>query len=89
MLRILESEPGGDEIVLRLSGQIAGPWVDELAQVCRRALARHRLTLDLADVSFVEHAGVRLLRALGRRGVTLSGCSPFVTEQLKGARDGG
>jgi hypothetical protein len=84
MLKIVESEPSEEGIVLRLSGQIMGPWVDELAQVCGRFPGGRRVTLDLADVSFVERRGVRLLRTLGRQGVTLARCSPFVAEQLKG-----
>ena len=83
MLKIVVSEPQADRAVLRLEGQIIGPWVDELQRACERLLAASPVTLDLSDVSFVERRGVTLLRSLGARGVPLLHCSPFVTEQLK------
>jgi hypothetical protein len=70
--------------VLRLEGQIIGPWVDVLQRTCDRLLGASPLALDLSDVSFVERRGVELLRSLGTRGVPLLRCSPFVAEQLKG-----
>jgi hypothetical protein len=84
---MLETEPngagGGGDAVLRLEGQIIGPWVDELQRTCDRLLAVRAIVLDLSHVSFVERRGVELLRGLGTRGVPLLHCSPFVAEQLK------
>jgi hypothetical protein len=83
MLKIVTFQPAEGRAVLRLEGQIIGPWVDELRRACDRLLSASTVTLDLSDVSFVERRGVELLRALGRRGVPLLHCSAFVTEQLK------
>jgi anti-anti-sigma regulatory factor len=83
MLKIVMSEPEADRAVLRLEGQIIGPWVDELQRACERVLAARPVTLDLSNVSFVERRGIELLRSLGTRGVPLRHCSPFVAEQLK------
>jgi hypothetical protein len=83
MLKIVVTEPEGDEAILRLEGQIIGPWVDELQRACERLLGASSVTLDLSNVSFVERRGVELLRSLGTRGVPLLHCSPFVVEQLK------
>jgi len=83
MLKIVVTEPEGDGAILRLEGQIIGPWVDELQRACERLLGASCLTLDLSNVSFVERRGVELLRSLGTRGVPLLHCSPFVAEQLK------
>jgi hypothetical protein len=41
------------------------------------------LTLDLADVSFADDAGIELLKELRIRLVTLVGASSLVAEQLK------
>jgi RNA polymerase sigma-70 factor (ECF subfamily) len=41
------------------------------------------LTLDLAEVAFLDRDGVALLRRYRIRDVTLVNCSPFVAEQLK------
>jgi hypothetical protein len=42
-----------------------------------------RLSLELADVSFADAAGILLLKNLGNRGVGLMRANPFVAEQLK------
>jgi hypothetical protein len=84
VLKIVLLEPAANGALLRLEGQIIGPWVDELERTCDRLLATRPVTLDLTDVSFVERRGVHLLRTLGTRGVPLLHCSPFVAEQLKG-----
>jgi anti-anti-sigma regulatory factor len=83
MLKIVPIEPRADRATLRLEGQIIGPWVDELQHACEQMLAASPIVLDLSHVSFVERRGVELLRSLGRRGVRLLHCSPFVAEQLK------
>lgn len=83
MLKIVATEPPTGGAVLRLEGQIIGPWVEELRRTCDGLLDRGAVSLDLSHVSFVERRGVELLRALGIRGVPLLHCSPFVAEQLK------
>ena len=69
-----------------MEGRVAGRWAEELRESCElQALSDGiRLTLDLADVSFVDAAGIELLKELRRRCVTLLHPSPFVAEQLKG-----
>ncbi len=84
MLRIEFVDGPSDATTLRLEGRVIGPWVDELRRVCERALASGgTLTLDLGDVSFVDRAGVRLLKSLTGRDVMLLNGSGFVGEQLK------
>ena len=69
---------------LRLEGQILGPWVDALRDVCERALTGgEQVDLDLGEVSFVDLRGVELLRSLAARGVATANCSGFVAEQLR------
>jgi hypothetical protein len=41
------------------------------------------LVLDLANVSFIDAAGVMLFRELTAGRVLVTNCSPFVAEQLK------
>jgi len=62
-----------------------GRWVDELRRTCDlHALSNGiRLTLDLADVSFADAAGIELLKELRIRLVTLLSLSSLVAEQLK------
>jgi len=85
MLRIVRLQVTPDRATLRLEGRVVGPWVDELARSCEQVLAGgHALTLDVADVAFVEPRGARLLQDLLARGVAVAHCPAFVAEQLKG-----
>ena len=85
MLKIAQLEETPGRQTLRLEGQVIGPWVEELRRSCERILeAGGAVTLDLADVSFVDREGVALVHTLAGRQVTLLNSSPFVAEQLKG-----
>jgi hypothetical protein len=84
MLKIVTVETSGDGATLNLEGRVIGPWVDELRQSCERILTTGgTLTLDLAEVAFVERDGVRLLQRLVDGGVAVVNCPAFVTEQLR------
>jgi anti-anti-sigma regulatory factor len=79
-------------VVLRLEGQVRGPWVDELRRACDQILGtnghrRDRLVLDLAEVSYIDAEGVTLFRELAARRILVTNCSPFVAEQLKEVAD--
>jgi anti-anti-sigma regulatory factor len=84
MLKIETAQPIEGTKVLRLEGQLIGPWVDELRRTCD-ALSHDRLLLDLAGVSFVDRRGLDLLQSLCGRRVQLRHCSAFVREQLRAA----
>jgi anti-anti-sigma factor len=89
MLRIFPGTSTGSAVVLRLEGQVSGRWVEQLRRSCDEALQangapRHSLVLDLAEVSFIDANGLELFRELSSRHVTLSNCSLFAAELLKG-----
>jgi anti-anti-sigma regulatory factor len=87
MLRITPIEGGNHRVLLRLEGRLAGPWVSELSEVCEEALGNgNSLVLSLAEVSFLDTAGVDLLTKLQTSGVEVVDCSMFVKEQLKAAQ---
>ena len=89
MLRISVVGSSGGVIALRVEGQVKGRWVEELRTACDGALiSGARLTLDVADVSFIDACGVALLRCLVSRQVAILNPSPFVAEQLKDSRAG-
>jgi anti-anti-sigma regulatory factor len=86
MLRITPIESGNDQVVLRLEGRLSGPWVCELGEACEKALSTgNNLVLNLAEVSFLDGAGIDLLTNVQGRGVKLVDCSMFVNEQLRTA----
>ena len=84
MLKIVRGEGESEGAVLRLDGQVIGPWVEELVRACEPILASgNRLSLDLGSVSFLSREGVGLVWKLRDRRVRLLHCSAFVAEQLK------
>jgi hypothetical protein len=90
MLKITVVESSSRAVRLRVEGRATGRWVEELRSACELQGLRDgiRLTLDLADVSFVDAAGIELLKELRMRNVTLLSPSPLVAEQLKDAASG-
>lgn len=87
MLRIQFLDQQDGTATLELAGRVAGPWVGELSRSCDRILrVGGGLSVDLREVTFVDRAGVELLRGLRERHVTLVNCTPFVVEQLKEPR---
>ena len=85
MLRITVVESSKTAVTLRVEGRITGPWVEELRTACNmHTVPDHvQLSLDLADISFADAAGIELLKELGSRGVGLIRTTPYLAEQLK------
>jgi ABC-type transporter Mla MlaB component len=85
MLRITVVESSKVAVTLRVEGRITGPWVEELRTACNVHSFPDdvHVSLELADVSFADSAGVALLRELLNRGVGLIRTTPFLAEQLK------
>jgi hypothetical protein len=85
MLRITVVESSKIAVTLRAEGRITGPWVEELRTACsvHTFPDEVQLSLELADISFADPAGIALLRELRSRGVGLIRTAPFLAEQLK------
>jgi anti-anti-sigma regulatory factor len=59
------------------------PWVDTVRDACTPQGRRsEQLCLDLAAVTYVDAAGVQLLRDLMHAGIEIAGCSSFISELL-------
>ena len=84
MLRISIIDESEGRVRLGLEGWLVGPWVDELRKQSEQTLSESKtLTLDLANVLFVDPRGTALLRELATRQVKHVNCSAFLTQQLK------
>ena len=70
MLRLtVHDNPGA--LTFQLEGTLAGPWVRELEECWRGALARRRnalLHVDLTGATFIDAAGKACLAVLHRQG---------------------
>jgi hypothetical protein len=86
MLRITVVESSRSAVSLRVEGRITGPWVEELRTACdvHTSPDEVQLSLELADVSFVDGPGIALLKELRTRGVGLLRATPYLAEQLNG-----
>ena len=84
MLRIVEEKMTNSSTALRLDGSITGQWVELLRSSCEMVFQSDgHVILDLTGVSFADQDGLRLLRKLEQRQVTIINCSPFLREQMK------
>jgi anti-anti-sigma regulatory factor len=94
MLRISSetASEGNATVILKLDGQVSGPWVNELRRACAGAkgdgLTPNRLVLDLTELQFIDATGIQLFRELAAQHVSFSNPSAFVAEQLKEVSDG-
>jgi anti-anti-sigma regulatory factor len=79
MLRISLVHQPDASLILKLEGKLLGPWMEELSRACE---AQTSVRLDLAAVTFVDIAGIELLRELIHRGVRITTCSGYVAELL-------
>ena len=83
MLRIERDTPRNGIEALRLEGQLAGAWVEELRAACLSAIHRGATPqLDLEGVTFIDLEGLALLRDLWAH-VVVTRSSLFAAEQLK------
>jgi anti-anti-sigma regulatory factor len=83
MLKITRVERPDSALTFKLEGRLLEPWVAEVRDVCTSRDGRAgRTSLDLSGVTFVDQAGVRLLRDLVHRGIGISAMSGFVAELL-------
>lgn len=84
MLRItrVDRENGID---LRWEGRLTGPWLAEARRTAVEArLSGLPVTIDLTGLIHLEAEGVALARDLHEMGITLTKCSRYVAELLRG-----
>jgi anti-anti-sigma regulatory factor len=80
MLRITIEEKQ-DAVVLRLEGQLIGPWVADVEQCWRNVFAtlgQRSVQVDLSAVNFVDTAGGALLHRMHAAGFRLANGGPMI-----------
>jgi anti-anti-sigma regulatory factor len=82
MLRIERIDEESGQSRLRATGRLTGPWVAEFEKVLSDYATDAPIVIDLMDVSFVDRAGIALLRMLRARTQVTLRCSAFVAEQI-------
>jgi hypothetical protein len=83
VLKITLLSRKGRVLTIKLEGEILEPWVDAVRDACtnRDCRSKHRC-LDLVAVTYVDVAGLQLLRDLIKEGVEIAACSSFLGELL-------
>src|SRR5262249_22142073 len=69
-------------LTIKVEGELRGAWVGFARDACATRGRRPR-RLDLAGVTYVDAAGIQLLRDLLAEGVEIAACSSFVGELLR------
>jgi anti-anti-sigma regulatory factor len=83
VLKITEVSRSDSAITFKLEGKVLAPWVDELRRICTEPPHESRqIHLDLGAVTFLDEAGVELMRELIRQGISIDQCSGFIAELL-------
>ncbi len=83
MLRITAIR-NDSQTILKLEGKLLEPWIEELRGAYTRAKSRsERVVLNLADLTYADEAGTRVLGNFVQLGVPIGECSAFVTELLR------
>jgi len=80
VLKITRLFPRERGLTIKLEGELLVPWVDSVRGACAvRGRRRRPLRLDLAAVTYVDAAGVQLLRDLAAEDAEIAACSSFVS----------
>jgi hypothetical protein len=81
VLKITRLFPRERGLTIKLEGELLEPWVSSVRDACavRGRRPRH-LRPDLAAVTYVDAAGIQLLRDLVAQGAEITACSSFVGE---------
>lgn len=84
MLKITRVVQSDHEIALQLDGSVSGQWIELLRESAESVLNEGlRLTLDLANICFIDCEGLALIKNLMDQGVRQVNAPLFVAEQLR------
>jgi len=84
-LRITLEEESGSRAQFRLEGRLVAEWAALLERECVDVLrSQRRVRLDVADVNFVDRAGLEVITRLSRAGVEICCRAGPVASVLEG-----
>jgi anti-anti-sigma regulatory factor len=72
----IDINSAGPVVAVHVAGRLAGPAVNELANVCEPM--EGNIVLELSKLKFADEAGVELLRSLRKEGAEIRGGSAFI-----------
>ena len=86
----IEDHDGG-RTILRVEGSLTLTDAEVIERLCRdlREQSHHRISIDLADLSFLDSEGASVLSRLKRQGVMLEGLHMFIQKAIELAERSG
>jgi len=81
MLRITQS-PAMQLTTINLEGKLLAPWVEEARHAVDKAKAQGVVRLNLHELNFADHDGIRLLQEFRKAGVELINASALIDGML-------
>ena len=84
MLRITKVPRRASLVTLKIEGQIASDWVEELESECLLLLQhQHAVTLDFAGVTFIDNCGISMLNRITTDNLKIINCPRLMRDLLK------
>ena len=84
MLKIKRVATLNRKVILQLDGRVAGQWVELLRESAELVIKEGLLlTLDLANICFIDCEGLALIKGLIDRGARPVNVPLFIVEQLR------
>ena len=85
MLKIITTVRDNPEsVMVHLYGQFTGEYVPEVEKALSGKYANdHRVTLDLANVTFVDRAGMMFLRGVKSGNIAVENMPSYVTRWIE------
>jgi anti-anti-sigma regulatory factor len=85
MLRITAVAESPMLVTLKLDGRLVSDWVALLEEECLMWLRDHRtVLLDVAEVTFIDRRGVKMLRRITSDRLRIINASAFITDLIEG-----
>ena len=78
----IDTESEGSDVVLHVSGRLAGEAITQLTNLCEPIESHY--VLDLSKLMFADDAGAEVIRALRERGAEIRGASTFIKLLVNG-----
>ena len=86
MLRITPTREGDNSLQVRLCGQLTKDYLPEVQRLLDEGGATQTVSLDLANVTFVDREAMVFLCSAKSRNIVVENCPSYVTRWIQQER---
>src|SRR5436190_14896688 len=83
MLKITPNRENGNYFKLRLCGQLTKEYVPEVERLLAGVAASQMISIDLANVTFVDREAMVFLCSVKARNIAIENCPSYVIRWIK------